>query len=224
MVISFAFAGRVIDYFGSKAITSNNTAIIELIKNSRDANATEVDIRFAGAGNKNGTIAIEDNGDGMNMDDIQNKWMVIGTDSRIVDNKTKRGKAVWGEMGIGRMACHKLGNDLRITTVKKNQKTSLQMDFDWAKFEKPGVRAEDVKFADPIKYTVKNPEHGVTLEIFGLKSKWSPADINKLKEEVAIMLSEDTDSNFTVRINDEDASKSYAKIKEKVLKHAPFKL
>ena len=224
MVISFAFAGRVIDYFGSKAITSNNTAIIELIKNSRDANATEVDIRFAGAGNKNGTIAIEDNGDGMNMDDIQNKWMVIGTDSRIVDNKTKRGKAVWGEMGIGRMACHKLGNDLRITTVKKNQKTSLQMDFDWAKFEKPGVRAEDVKFDDPIRYTVKNPEHGVTLEIFGLKSKWSPADINRLKEEVAIMLSEDTDSNFTVRINDEDASKSYAKMKKKVLDHAPFKL
>ena len=117
MTMGFTFAGRVIDYFGSKAITSNNTAIIELIKNSRDANSTRVDVDII-----RGTIQITDNGDGMDFGDIKDKWMVIGTDSRIVNNKTRSGRAVWGEMGIGRIACHKLGNILEITTVKKNQK------------------------------------------------------------------------------------------------------
>lgn len=42
----FSFAGRTIDYFGSKAITSDITALFELIKNSRDANAKEVTIHF----------------------------------------------------------------------------------------------------------------------------------------------------------------------------------
>ena len=38
----FSFDGRTIDYFGSKAITSDITALFELIKNSRDANAKKL--------------------------------------------------------------------------------------------------------------------------------------------------------------------------------------
>ena len=219
MTMGFTFAGRVIDYFGSKAITSNNTAIIELIKNSRDANSTRVDVDII-----RGTIQITDNGDGMDFGDIKDKWMVIGTDSRIVNNKTRSGRAVWGEMGIGRIACHKLGNILEITTVKKNQKKSLKMKFDWSRFEKPGIHAEDVKFDDPIEYQIKNPEHGTTLEIFELKSKWSAAEIKNLEEEIAIMLSEDSESGFTVYVNGENSAKAYSKIKDRVLKNAPFKI
>ena len=52
MTIGFSVAGRVIDYFGSKSISSNSTAIFELIKNARDANSTRVDIDFTGTDKK----------------------------------------------------------------------------------------------------------------------------------------------------------------------------
>ena len=133
MTIGFSVAGRVIDYFGSKSISSNSTAIFELIKNARDANSTRVDIDFVNADKKDGLIQITDNGDGMNLDDIMNKWMVIGTNDRLINKTFGGGKQVSGEMGIGRIACHKLGNILEMKMVKKNRKKTLKMRFDWSK-------------------------------------------------------------------------------------------
>lgn len=224
MTIGFSVAGRVIDYFGSKSISSNSTAIFELIKNARDANSTRVDIDFTGTDKKNGSIQISDNGDGMNLDDIMNKWMVIGTNDRLINKTFAGGKQVSGEMGIGRIACHKLGNILEMKTVKKNRKKTLKMRFDWSKFEKPGINIEDVKFDDPIEYQVKNPEHGVTLEIYELKSKWPSKEITNLKQEISIMLAEDSETSFSVYVNGENAGKEWAKTRNKILAAAPFKL
>ena len=119
--IGFTFAGRTIDYFGSKSITSDNTALFELIKNSRDANASEVTISFQDIGTDNAKIEVYDNGDGMSRDEIKDKWFVIGTDSRQLNQKTKKGKQVWGEMGIGRLACQKLGKITSLITIKQKK-------------------------------------------------------------------------------------------------------
>ena len=93
--LGFTFAGRTIDYFGSKAITSDITAMFELIKNSRDANAKTVTIHFKDNTKSSAEIEIYDDGDGMSEQDVSEKWMVIGTDSRIQNNLTKSGNPVW---------------------------------------------------------------------------------------------------------------------------------
>ncbi len=224
--LGFSFAGRAIDYFGSKAIASDITALFELIKNSRDANAKHVTIHFKDIKKENAMIEIYDDGDGMTENDVKEKWMVIGTDSRINDNKTKSGKAVWGEMGIGRMACQKLGSKTEMISIKKNQK--IKMTFDWSVFEKPGITVDKIQF--PVETsTGAGMEHGVTLELKKLKSKWTSKKINDLKEELSILISQDNidDLEIKIKVGQEDGEtigKNYAKLRQKVTDNAPFKV
>ena len=222
----FSFDGRTIDYFGSKAITSDITALFELIKNSRDANAKKVTIHFKELGKKNARIEVHDDGDGMSEKDVKERWMVIGTDSRLHDNKTKSGKAVWGEMGIGRMACQKLGSVTELVSVKGKER--IKITFDWSLFEKSGVTVDKITF--PVETgSSGNMEHGLTLEITNLKSKWTSKKINELKEELSILISDDIfdDIKIVAKVDNEDSDvigKNYTRLREHITKNAPFKL
>lgn len=224
--LGFSFAGRTIDYFGSKAITSDITALFELIKNSRDANAKEVTIHFKEPGTRNEVIEVYDNGDGMSEADVKEKWMVIGTDSRLLDDKTKSGKPVWGEMGIGRMACQKLGSMTELISVKNKQRT--RMTFDWSLFEKSGVTVDKITF--PVETgSSGDMENGLTLEISNLKSKWTSKKINELKEELSVLITNEIfdDIKIIVKVGKDEGEiigKNYVKLLERVTDNAPFKL
>jgi len=224
--LGFSFAGRTMDYFGGKAITSDITAVFELVKNSRDANAKQVTIHFKDIRTKNACIELYDDGDGMSEDDVKKKWMVIGTDSRLRDDKTKSGKPVLGEMGIGRMACQKLGGLTELISVKNKQR--IKMAFDWSLFEKPGITVDKIMF--PVETSGSGGmENGVTLEIKNLKSEWDSKKINELKEELSVLITNEIsdDIKIRIRVGKEDGEvigKNYVKLMERVTDNAPFKL
>ncbi len=80
--IQFKFSGKMARLLGRESVSSDVAALFELIKNAYDADAEKVDIsfeNFTSKNKKNARIIIKDNGYGMNMDSIENKWMVIGT-------------------------------------------------------------------------------------------------------------------------------------------------
>ena len=91
---------------GRDLITDRITALFELVKNSYDANAESVTIEFVNVGTKNGEskIIIIDNGIGMTLSDIENKWMVIGTNSKRKELYSPEPfkRRYIGEKGIGR--------------------------------------------------------------------------------------------------------------------------
>jgi two-component sensor histidine kinase len=224
--IGFTFAGRTIDYFGSKAITSDHTALFELIKNSRDANASKVTISFQDIGTDNARIEVYDDGDGMSRNDIKDKWFVIGTDSRQLNQKTKKGKQVWGEMGIGRLACQKLGKVTSLISVKQNKK--IVVDFDWRRFEKPSITVDKIKFSMPPDRAAGGEEHGVTLELQKLNSKWTTKKIRDFMEEISLLISQDNINEISVMVKTgrgtpEHVGKDYSKLWEHVINNAPFK-
>ena len=225
--LGFSFAGRTIDYFGSKAITSDITALFELIKNSRDANAKTVTVHFKDNTKTNAEIEVYDDGDGMSEKDVKEKWMVIGTDSRIKNNVTKSGKPVWGEMGIGRIACQKLSNETIMTSVKSNQR--VKMIFNWKLFENPEITIEQIKFPKELS-KVDNIENGVTLNLKNLKSKWTSKKIHDLKIELSRLISRDNFNDIEIFIKTgkekkgDKIGKDYSKWNEKITSSAPFKL
>ena len=222
--LGFSFDCRTIDYFGSKSITSDITALFELIKNSRDANAKNIVIRFKQSHEPG--IEVSDDGDGMSKEDIRHKWMVLGTDSRLKDSKTREGRPVWGEMGIGRMACQKLGSHTELITAKDGMET--RMKFDWSCFDKPGSTVDKIRFPVESSSTPARP-HGTTLLVKGLKSEWKSENINKLKNELSILISgEEFDSTkITVKTDAGEGDligSQYAGMRESVLNNAPFEL
>ena len=129
-------------------------------------------------------------------------------------------------MGIGRMACQKLGRTTELVTVKGRER--IKMTFDWSLFEKPGVTVDKITF--PVETdSYEDIKNGLTLEISNLKSEWTSKKINELKKELSILISNDIfdDIKIAVKVDNEDddvIGKNYAKLREHITNNAPFKL
>ncbi len=78
-------------------------------ENSFDANSTEVNITFENIYNSNARIIIQDNGKGMDYDDLINKWLFVaysakkdGTEEFDYRNQIKSNRLYAGAKGVGR--------------------------------------------------------------------------------------------------------------------------
>ncbi|MBT5171238.1 MAG: hypothetical protein HOL90_03070 [Candidatus Nitrosopelagicus sp.] len=177
-------AGRAVEYWGSQSISSDASAIFELIKNSRDADATTVEIIFENTGIVGGTITVKDNGNGMSKKEVDGKWLIAGTDSKIVDTVSKGGRRVWGEMGIGRFSCERLAQKTTMISLPKDSGNQIVMNFDWNKYKDDNITFDTVTHDGYIEAKDKESDHGLILVLSDVKSIWDFKKIQKLKREL----------------------------------------
>jgi len=203
------FDVNVFKLLGSQLISDKFTAIIELVKNSYDANATEVHIDFIDSHDpKNGKIVISDNGFGMSKDDIQNKWMKIGTNSKRNHNSTPApfNRVLLGEKGIGRFAIEKISNHIFLESKEAKKNILHQLEIDWRDYEKAVTKEKPPLFTSIInKYsaietlsTNKIKNQGTILSFNALKEVWSSNDIKRLKRELAKFVSPISNDNIKI--------------------------
>lgn len=177
-------AGRAVEYWGSQSISSDTSAVFELIKNSRDADATKVEIIFENTGVIGGTITVKDNGNGMSKKDVDEKWLIAGTDSKIVNTVSKGGRRVWGEMGIGRFSCERLAQKATMISLPKNFGNQIVMNFDWEKYKGDNITFDTVTHEGYVEAKDKESDHGLILILKDVKSKWDFKKIQKLKRDL----------------------------------------
>lgn len=82
-----AYAARLI---GRENVSKLEGAILELVKNTYDADATICLLYY---NNKDKYLLIADNGCGMNEDIIINNWMTIGNSTKVNDFHTEKGES-----------------------------------------------------------------------------------------------------------------------------------
>ena len=138
--IPFTVSARTARLIGQENFANAEGAIIELVKNSYDADAS-VCVVIVDPVNDN--IRILDNGDGMTEQIIRNQWMTIGTDDKKINFKTKS-RVKTGAKGIGRFALDRLGKS-SIMVTKTLESDSLVWDVDWNQFENTGAVISDIK-------------------------------------------------------------------------------
>lgn len=135
---------RLLTMLGEQLIKNERIALIELIKNSYDADASWVKVAFLNFKDnygitKDSEIVIEDNGHGMDIDVIEKHLLNPATPEKKhrkdIKNTTVKGRVIQGEKGIGRFAFMKLGRKIEITTRKKGQDLEHVVDFDFRKFD-----------------------------------------------------------------------------------------
>lgn len=170
---------RLIQSIGEDLIKDYYAAIIELVKNSYDADSKEVNITielvhaniFSNIEDKFIKFTIEDFGEGMTLDTIKNNWMVPATSNKLHIKESEEGRVLQGRKGIGRYASAILGEYLRIETTDKQGITTL-IDIDWKNFEST---KEHRKFLDEIKIPYEsdktNLSKGTKIEIFSKVKK-----------------------------------------------------
>jgi signal transduction histidine kinase len=184
--IRFSVDAGVIDRLGSELVARQETAVSELVKNAYDADATKVNIKFENSDEVGGTLYIEDNGTGMNREQLINGFMRISSSSKIHNPFSeiyKRKRA--GQKGIGRFAVQRLGEKLTITTQTENDETALVLSINWNEY------ANDLDLSaitNKIFTKQKTKEKGTILKIEGLKDKWSEASIKRVYKYIGDIL------------------------------------
>ncbi len=204
----FKISSGLKNLIGSELITDNFVAVFELVKNSFDANSKEVRIIFEDIYTENAKIIIQDNGKGMDYNDLTNKWLFVAYSAKR-DNtedqfdyrtKIKTERLYAGAKGVGRFSCDRLGGTLKLITIKNEPNAIIEnLNVDWKKFE------EDQKkefITIPVEHNVldSNPykiKHGTVLEISNLnKGEWNRASFKKLKDKLSKLVRPDLNKSI----------------------------
>lgn len=145
---------RLLTMLGDQLIKNELIALVELIKNSYDADASWVKVSFIDFGpdyelTPTSKIRIEDDGCGMNADILRKHWLNPATPDKlkrkIQNPKTQKGRILQGEKGIGRFAIFKLGKKITITTRRQQQNSE-------GEFIESGEDIENILTYDFSKY------------------------------------------------------------------------
>lgn len=176
---SFQPRARLLLQLGDKLIKNETIALLELIKNSYDADSRKVVLKLGNIDDpKKGIIDIIDDGEGMDMKIIENVWLEPGSDYKedIFRNniRTVRYKRLpIGEKGIGRFGVHKLGYKIELLSRRKDS-NEVVVKIDWKKF----AQNKYLKDAEFEVYENTEPEYfkgkrtGTRIIITDLRTAW----------------------------------------------------
>lgn len=237
---------RLIRTIGDKLISGPEAAIIELVKNSYDADSPSVDIKITPPLLKNnditlpvikhGKIVISDNGHGMTYDEIIDIWLEPATDSKAKKSDSRSGKRqVLGAKGVGRFATASLGKTIELTSLAFNNGTleKSQLTLDWEIFE-------SIKYLEDIDIDIKkcqlldsDTKTGISIKVTSLNDIWGKERLETLIQELRRLATPTLNDEFAfeISLNLEDfkISESHAtyiqKIKEaKKRADVPFQI
>lgn len=182
---------RLLSLLGDQLITSEVVAVVELIKNSFDADATKVTLTLENVTNQEkGKIIIDDDGTGMRLGTVLNVWLEPGTEFRKMQRekgeKTQLySRPLLGEKGIGRFAAHRLGNIIELVTRAKNEEFEIEVEVNWRLFEGSKYLGDI-----PIYWMKRKPKvftgdkHGTKIIIQDLKKPWTEEMVFTLDEKL----------------------------------------
>ena len=145
---AFQARARTVDHLGREQIADCPTAISELWKNAFDAYARTVELNIFDG--EEPVAAIVDDGHGMKRDELLQKWLTVGTETKVFANDTPRldrnglrSRPRQGQKGIGRLSCANLGPILLLVSKRKDDPFVAAL-IDWRLFENPFVNLSDI--------------------------------------------------------------------------------
>lgn len=146
--VSFKTRARTVDHLGREQIADCPTAISELWKNAFDAYARKASLQIFDG--KNAVAGLFDNGHGMNRSEFIERWLVVGTESKVVDRSSElqdtlglKPRSKQGQKGIGRLSCANLGPLLLLVSKRSNCDFVAAL-LDWRIFENPFLNLDDI--------------------------------------------------------------------------------
>ena len=205
--LRFRPRARIIRAIGDQLISGPEAAVIELVKNAYDADATSVRISFIPPLTQgDGRITVVDDGHGMELSDIQDKWMEPATSSKLRNRRSHSGRRLMmGSKGIGRFAAAKLGERMILRSVNDNadgvRREIVVGEIDWSIF------TADTYLSDiAIDFLTQNSDAatGTEIEIRGLAEAWGEDRLKRLLQELRRLISpliRQDDDPFSIYLN-----------------------
>ncbi len=183
-ILPFNIHPRVFAALGADLVTDDVVAVVELVKNSYDAFAQNVWVRFTKDSNGNLELEIEDDGYGMSRESIESSWFVVATPLKLQNPYVKKGsktRRVVGEKGLGRLSAARLGTKLLMQT-QADYNSCWEVMVDWEtlfrhdQMEKCSLEIR--KLSDDSRFVIS----GTYIKISNLKSIWKDKQLANLED------------------------------------------
>lgn len=214
--LEFKVSSGLKNIIGKDLITDDFIAVFELVKNSYDAHAKNVEIII-----EENKIIISDDGKGMSLEELKEKWLFVAysakrdnTEDEISTDKkdSYRDKIqerihYAGAKGIGRFSSDRLGKLLTIRTKKLESKSFEEIKVNWSEFEK---NQKDIFETIKVQHNTidksnipfpKKATKGTILEITELHSDWDRERLKQLKHSLEKLINPFSETNdFNIKI------------------------
>lgn len=204
--LKMTFDPNTIQHLGIKMYSYLPDAIAELVANAYDACASEVKIKLYDndSGKK---IIVQDNGDGMSFNEINNKFLIIGRNRREEGLKETPCKRIAsGKKGLGKLALFGIGSQIDIETTKKGEDYLTKLSLIWEDLKNWNRERQGPDYKPNFEKMESSKEnHGTIITISLLKRK-SSID-NSYVKDIAVSLSKlfnFLDNGFKVDISFND--------------------
>ena len=187
--LAFKVDAGLIDRLGRELVGKGETAVSELIKNSYDADATNVSVTFIDCDIPGGILKILDNGVGMTPLQLETAFMTISSTDKVHNpqsKKFKRNKA--GRKGIGRFATQRIGEKLIIITQTVEDDFASKLTIDWNQYT---LDTDIGLIFNPLERIEKIQAEGTLITIELLRDSWSDTTINRVYRYVLELLQPD---------------------------------
>ena len=182
-ILRFKVDAELLRELGERLVGKPHVALAELIKNSYDADATEVTIKFLPNEDR---IEVHDKGHGMTYEDFKNFWMRIGTTHKKGKKHSRNfGRPMTGSKGVGRLAVQFLANRLIIQTVPEDGEGEwLEAKINWQEAIKFKEYLTEVEVKCNLNPSCRPFKKGTSIILKGLKHVWNSESIRNLASEV----------------------------------------
>ncbi len=175
---------------GEYLVGRNSTALLELLKNSYDADAKRVTVYGSNLTEvESGLISVSDDGTGMTEGQFLSGFLRLASRTKVVDDRRSRvfGRRFTGAKGIGRLAAHKLARVLSVQTVPgdghfKPAGPGTLATIDWDKAEEYQT-LDEVNSAKVVEMTtipiVEGMIAGTEIRLQKLRKAWTKQELGR---------------------------------------------
>jgi signal transduction histidine kinase len=226
--LTFTVDSAMLSELGENLVETPHIALVELVKNGYDADATHVTVKIVPHPPRGPEVHVIDNGSGMTFQDVQRYWMRIATTHKKEQDLSRRyGRPRTGSKGIGRFSCRRLGTRLSLRTtaaVADGRFEQTEVEFEWSKFT-PGKDIGTI-ICEGTRQRVEDGTPGTALIIGGNRDdEWRKRGYDFLKRQLAVLTASrgrkragyEEDPGFNVTLEAPDFNETITNLRERLL-------
>ena len=184
--LAFSVDTHVFRELGKLLVGRDSTALVELVKNAYDADATRVILHAERLDQGNGLITVTDDGNGMSYETFVESFLRIA--GRTKEGRSRRTarflRRFTGAKGIGRLSAYKLAGRLAVESVPINGTDGVDALVDWEALEESTGDVQDSNLVETRRVSASSTTHGTSMTLSRLRLQLSHGRKQRFLREV----------------------------------------
>ncbi|MCG7995382.1 MAG: ATP-binding protein [Candidatus Thiodiazotropha taylori] len=196
---------KVLDHLGINLYSNVSAVLTEAVANAWDADAEEVHIVFD---NDKKTITISDDGHGMTIADMNDKYLHVGyqrrNDETLNDRSLIKARPVMGRKGLGKLSLFSIAETIVIQSCKDDEAHGLKMHSD--KIRSVIEEGEADYYPDSLPADSVTVKKGTTIQLSNLKKSRLGPTVSSIPQRLARRFSVLASDTFRIYIDGDEVT------------------